>query len=100
MWPQSRIQWFVGNIMGESVWLYASGEYHVESYQISTSVVAAGKDQIELEDYRMLLGVRKSNQWGSGFIEGGWVFGRHNEMRAGPDFSVSSGFIGRIGLRF
>ncbi len=100
MWPQSRIQWYMGNIMGEDVWLYASGEYHVESYQISTSSAPAGKDQIELEDYRILLGVRKSNRWASGFIEGGWVFGRHDVMRTGPDFSVSSGFIGRIGLRF
>ncbi|HLQ44059.1 MAG TPA: hypothetical protein VK137_04960, partial [Planctomycetaceae bacterium] len=100
MWPQSRIQWYLGNVLGEDVWLYASGEYHVESYQISTSSVAAGKDQVELEDYRILFGVRKSHQSASSFFEGGWVFGRRVDLRSGPDFHVGSGFIGRIGIRF
>lgn len=100
MWPQSRIQYYCGNHMGEDVWLYATGEYHIESYQIGTSSVAAGKDQIELEDYRLLIGLRKSNPICSGFIEAGWVFGRRADMRLGPDFHINSGFIGRIGMRF
>jgi hypothetical protein len=100
MWPQSQIQYYLGNHFGEDVWVYASGEYHVESYQIGTDSVASGKDQIELEDYRIMLGLRKNNPIMSGFIEGGWVFGRDVEMRAGSDFSINSGFIGRIGIRF
>ena len=100
MWPQSRIQWYAGNVMGEDVWLYASAEYHVESYQIGTMSAMALKDQVELSDYRAVLGIRKSNRWASGFIEGGWVFGRKVELRTAEDFSVSSGFIGRIGLKF
>lgn len=110
MWPQSRIQWYAGNVMGEDVWFYASAEYHVESYQIHTTSVAAGhnpmtspalgKDQIELADYRAVLGIRKSSRWASGFIEGGWVFGRKVDLRQAQDFSVSSGFIGRIGVKF
>lgn len=110
MWPQSRIQYYCGNYMGEDVWLYASGEYHVESYQIGSSTfvpppppggsVVSRTDQVELEDYRILIGLRKSNPIVSGFIEGGWVFGRKVEQRFGPDFDISSGFIGRIGIRF
>lgn len=103
MWPQSRIQWYAGNVAGEDVWFYASAEYHIESYQIGTNAVAAGKDQIELADYRAVLGMRKSNRWASGFIEGGWVFGRKVDLRATPaavDFDIHSGFIGRIGLKF
>ena len=111
MWPQSRIQYYCGNYMGEDVWLYASGEYHVESYQIGSSTfapappapggaVVSRTDQVELEDYRILIGLRKSNPIMSGFIEGGWVFGRDVDQRFGPDFSISSGFIGRVGIRF
>ena len=111
MWPQSRIQYYCGNYMGEDVWLYASGEYHVESYQIGSSTftpppplpggtVVSRVDQVELEDYRILIGLRKSNPIVSGFIEGGWVFGRRVDQRFGPDFSINSGFIGRIGIRF
>lgn len=100
MWPQSRIQWYAGNFWGEDVWAYASAEYHVESYQIHTTSVATGKDQIELADYRAVLGLRKSSRWASGFIEGGWVFGRKVDLRTAQDFSVNSGFIGRIGLKF
>ena len=102
MWPQSRIQYYCGNYMGEDVWLYASSEYHIESYQIGTTSVAAGTDQIELEDYRVMLGMRKSNPIMSGFIEGGWVFGRKVDFRSDSinDFRFSSGFIGRIGVKF
>lgn len=102
MWPQSRIQYYCGNYMGEDVWLYASGEYHIESYQIGTKSVASGQDQIELEDYRIMLGMRKSNPICSGFIEGGWVFGRKADFRSDSvnDFSIHSGFIGRVGFRF
>ena len=102
MWPQSRIQYYCGNYMGEDIWAYASGEYHIESYQIGTSSVPAGKDQIQLEDYRIMLGLRKSNPIASGFIEGGWVLGRQVEFRTGSinDFSISNGFIARIGMKF
>lgn len=102
MWPQGRIQYYCGNHMGEDVWLYVSSEYHIESYQISTTSVAAGRDQIELEDYRIMIGLRKSSPMVSGFIEGGWVFGRKVDFRSDSinDFSISSGFIGRIGVKF
>ncbi len=110
MWPQSRIQYYCGNHMGEDVWLYVTGEYHIESYQIGSSAfvpppspdgtVTSRVDQIELEDYRILIGMRKSSPIVSGFIEGGWVFGRRVDQRLGPDFDINSGFIGRIGIRF
>jgi hypothetical protein len=110
MWPQSRIQYYCGNYMGEDVWLYATGEYHIESYQIGSSAfvpppplggtVVNRVDQVELEDYRILIGLRKSNPIVSGFIEGGWVFGRRVDQRFGPDFNINTGFIGRVGIRF
>ncbi len=101
MFPESRISYFLGNWMGfEGVWAYASGEYHIESYQIGTTSVAARKDQIEIQDWRALIGVRKSTPWVSGFMEAGWVFDRHVNMRVGPDFNISSGLIGRVGINF
>lgn len=114
MWPHSRIQYYCGNYMGEDVWLYATGEYHIESYEIGSSTfvpdnplvaapggtVVSRTDQVELEDYRILIGLRKSSPMASGFIEGGWVFGRDVDQRFGPSFGINSGFIGRIGIRF
>jgi hypothetical protein len=100
MWPQSRIQYYLGNYLGEDVWIYANGEYHIESYQISTTSNPTGEDQIELEDYRILIGLRKSNPIASGYIEAGWVFGRKVDLRVGDDFDIKSGFIARVGLRF
>ncbi len=100
MFPQSRISWYAGNVMGQDYWLYASAEYHIESYEIGRPTGVPKRDQVELEDWRILLGARKSSQFGTGFIEGGWVLGRHANFRSGPDFDTNTGFIGRIGLSF
>ncbi len=103
MFPESRISVFLGEFNGVSQWFYAKGEYHVEAYEIAaTARGVAQREQIELEDYRLLLGMRFEAPHVAGFIEGGWVFSRNVEFlrNSAPDFGLSSGFIGRVGLRF
>ena len=101
LFPESRISYYLGNHCGiADTWLYVTGQYHVESYEVASSGSPTGRDQIEMEDWRVLLGLRKSSPHVSGFIEAGWVFGRTVELRSGPSFDPASGFIGRVGIRF
>ena len=115
LYPESRITMFLGKSpYGVSQWLYMTAKYNVEAYEIALPggtgfnaatglpFTAARRDKIEIEDYRVLLGMRFEGPYLAGFIEGGWVFGRSVDfLRAtNPDFGISSGFIGRIGLRF
>lgn len=92
MFPESRISLYLGNHWGlENTWLYVSGQYHVESYEVASPT---GRDQIQMEDWRVMAGLRNSSPYVSGFIEAGWVFGRNIELRSGPSFDPASGFIG------
>lgn len=100
MFPESRISVYMGNFGGEDVWFYVNGEYHIESYQIGTTSSPGGRGQIEMEDWRIVFGCRKSSPVATGFCEAGWVFGRKAELRHGPDFDINTGFIGRLGFRF
>ena len=103
LFPEWRISYFLGNCGGVASWIYYTGEYHVEAYQIRVQNpgVPAVREKIEVEDLRMLLGIR-TESWGfSGFIEAGFVFARQASFLNGTaGFDVSSGFIGRLGLRF
>ena len=58
-------------------------------------------EQIELEDWRLMLGMRMEQFGLTAFIEGGWGFGRNVDFLKGiPGFDITSGFLGRIGLRY
>ena len=102
MFPESRISVYMGNVMGEDIWFYLNGEYHIESYQIGSSVTSSGQDQVEMKDWRVVFGCRKSTPVASGFFEAGWVLGRKVDFRSNSaaDFDVATGFISRIGVRF
>lgn len=102
MFPESRISVYMGNVMGEDVWFYLNGEYHIESYQIGSNVTSSGQDQVEMKDWRVVFGCRKSTPVASGFFEAGWVLGRKVDFRSNSaaDFDVATGFISRIGVRF
>ena len=102
MFPEARVSVFIGNECGCSKWLYVRGEYHVEAYEIDNSAPPAiTADQVEIQDWRVLLGARKDAGWWNWFIEAGWVFGREVDfLRGTPDFDINSGFITRAGLRY
>jgi len=100
MFPKPRISVFVGNWWGGPTWLYASGEYHIEAYEIKLRD-GGMREQIQLEDWRIMMGVRSQGQMVTSFLEAGWVFNREAEFRrATPDFDINSGFIARMGIRY
>ncbi len=107
MFPESRVSYFLGNYFGDRTWLYATAEFHVEAYEIgmgpSTAPVGLpGRvEQIQIQDWRALIGLRFDRGRYAKFIEAGWVFDREVDF-AGvtPDFDVSSGFITRAGFRY
>lgn len=100
LYPKSRVSVFVGDWGYGGVWLYGSAEFNVEAYQVGLSTLNSG-DQVELRDYRALIGLRSDNGFVSSFLEGGWVFDRHVDFAGKtPDFDISDGWMIRAGIRF
>jgi hypothetical protein len=100
LFPKSRISYFVGNFGNGSHWLYATGEYHVESYQVRVPGVA-DRDQIQLSDWRIGVGLRSDHTWYDKYIEVGYVFHREAEfLRSTPGFNLNDGLMARFGVRF
>ncbi len=100
MYPKSRISVFLGDWGYGGTWLYGSAELNIEAYQVGLSTLNSG-DQVELRDYRALIGLRSDNGFVSSFIEGGWVFDRHVDFAGKhPDFDINDGWMIRTGIRF
>lgn len=98
--PNPRVSYHMGNAWGIPTWFYARGEYHVEAYEIQLQTTGR-REQVEIEDWRILMGLRFDNGYYASFIEAGWVFEREVNYKLGtPGFDVSSGFIARAGFRF
>ena len=103
LFPRADISTFLGAPWGVPQWLYVAGEYHIEAWEVASPIAGGlGQDQMEIEDWRVLLGVRSEYYGVTSFLEAGWVFGRHaaflNSMNA--DFDLESGFIARFGMRW
>lgn len=97
LFPEAEVSMFLGTPWGVPQWLYVNGEYHVESYEIGD----AGGRQVQLQDWRVMLGIRSDSGGVQSFLEGGWVFDREIEFgRGGGNFEVSSGFLARFGIKF
>jgi len=100
LFPKSRISYFLGNINNGAHWLYATGEYHVESYQINMPGLSA-REQVQLSDWRVGVGLRSDHQWYDKYLEVGYVFGRQVDyLRTVPDFNIGDGIMVRYGVRF
>jgi hypothetical protein len=102
VFPEPRVSYLLSNAYGMKTWIYVAGEYHVEAYEIVVDRVAPGgrQDKIELEDWRVLLGIRNDCCRFTSFVETGWVFGRHVDFLRTPGFDVTTGFIVRGGVQF
>ncbi len=101
--PEPRITVFLGTPFGTPTWMYVRGEYHVESYAIETEAAAPIDTQIQTEDYRALIGLRKERAAFTTFVEVGWVFDRDFKFEtapAGSNGQITSGLIGQVGLRY
>ena len=99
MFPKTTISLFLGNEAHWSKWMYLTAEYHVEAYEVDTAP-GPPREEVELEDYRVLLGLRMDGGLYSWFMEGGWVFDRYVRYALGSKFSPNSGFICRMGWQY
>jgi hypothetical protein len=103
LFPESQVSLFLGTPYGVATWLYVSGEYHVEAYQVDIEPTAVGPvtTRVQVEDWRLMGGLKWEAGWMTSFAECGVVFGRNVDFdRFGTDFDPSSGFIGRVGFRY
>jgi hypothetical protein len=102
MFPESRISYYVGNLYGDDKWIYAALGYQAEAYavQLTTPLDATRDDQIQLTDWRAVVGLRSDGPLFGSFIEAGVIFGRDVEFERTRGFDVDSGFILRGGLRY
>jgi len=100
LFPKSRINYFIGNFGGAAHWLYATGEYHVESYQIDQSGVSSHQ-QIQIQDWRFAVGLRSEHQYYDKFVEVGYVLGRSVEfLQLTPGFNINDTLMLRAGVKF
>lgn len=102
MYPEAKVSLFLGNEAYWSKWVYVRAEYHVEAYGIeSTYLAATTKNQIQIEDKRVLLGLKMDAGLYSWILEGGYVFDRDVKFsNTVPGFGLGNGFVGQIGLRY
>lgn len=103
MYPEARVSLFLGNEAYWSKWIYVRAEYHVEAYGVNRTYAGVNADdQFQLDDKRILLGMKMDAGLYSWVIEGGWVFDRHARFDnpSVPDFDLGTGFVGQIGLRY
>jgi hypothetical protein len=102
LFPKTRISYFLGkNPWGVDTWIYSAFEYNIEAYQIGLDGPTGDNEKIQIRDYRALLGLRTENSGVSTFVEAGYIFDRDVGFKYGtPGFDITSGFIGRLGLRF
>lgn len=100
--PEARASLFLGSEYMWAKWLYVRAEYHVESYEVDTRFAGTNRrTQVELEDWRVLAGLKMDTGYYDWFFEGGWVFGRDVEFAGDtPGFDIGTGFIGQLGFRF
>jgi hypothetical protein len=100
LFPKTRISYFVGNFANGSHWLYATGEYHVESYQINQPGVSDNQ-QVQIQDWRLALGLRSDHVTYDKFIEVGYVFGRNVDfLNTTPGFGMNDTLMIRAGVKF
>ena len=103
LFPKTRISYFLGNIGNGAHWIYASGEYHVESYQIEAPGLGE-RQQVQLSDWRVGVGLRSDHGWYDKSIEVGYVFGRQAEFLRNtasyPNFDINSTFMVHYSVRF
>lgn len=99
IFPEPRVSYFVGHIWGRPTWIYARAEYNIEAYEVE--VPAGTQNQLQIEDWRIMLGARKEQGWGSSFLELGWVLDREIEYaRQAPGFTIEDAFMVQGGFRF
>ena len=100
VFPKPRITAFIGAPLGVPTWAYASGEYHVEAYEVN-SLAGGQNDRVQFSDWRLMGGLRWETPRVTSFVEAGYVFDRQVKFGTnGGNFNIDPGFMTRIGVRF
>ena len=100
MFPRSRASYYIGRLGGADTWLYASGEYTVEAYQVDLDQPPSS-NRGEISDYRVLVGASATAGIWTMFFEGGLVTDRHFRFRGdATDFAIDDCAMLRTGLLF
>ena len=75
--PEARVSLFLGSEYLWAKWLYVRAEYHIEAYQVDAQFGGTTRhEQIELEDWRALLGLKMDTGRYDWYVEAGWTFAR------------------------
>ena len=100
MFPKSRISYYAGNHRGVDTWLYAAAEYNVDAFAIYREA-SRTNEQVEMQDYRLLLGCNAQYGRLITFLEAGSVLRRQLRF-SGPDprFDVAPTAMVRAGFTF
>jgi len=99
VFPKPRISMFMGTPGGIATWAYLQAEYHVEAYQIEAR--GFGSTQMQMEDWRLSLGLYGETGAFTTFGEVGYVFSRDVKYSgAVAPFAIDDGLFLRTGFRF
>jgi hypothetical protein len=97
--PQPRISYLISDSGGVATWLYVRAEYHVEAYETDLEG-AIGQRQVQIEDGRLMGGVRFDGGAMAAFVEAGWVFKREFQVRDTLNVDLDDALMVRAGLQY
>ena len=84
---------------GYQDWLYTTAEYGGNTYSVER--ISGTHDKVTLQDYRILLGVERKLNGGTGYsLEAGYVFGRRVTYLSGGGFEPGDTILLRAGVVF
>ena len=90
----------MGRLGTIDLWVYWSGEYEIQAYQIDTTVGDI-KERGQWSDYQVALGVNAAKGLISLFLQCGVMLDRQVQFNGpSPDFRIRDAFILRTGLLY
>lgn len=101
LFPKAKLEWFLGTPSNVATWFYVTGEYHVESYQVGFEPILPGPvtGSMQIEDWRILGGLRWETGASEIFLESGIVFAREVDFGFGS-FDPDEQLMTRVGIKF
>lgn len=99
LFPKPKLAACINAGNGYQDWVYTTAEYGGNTYAIERS--SGAHDKVTLQDYRILLGLERKLNGGTGYsVEAGYVFGRNATYVSGGGFDPGDTFLLRAGIVF